>query len=168
MNVVWLLCRLGCNEPAYTCGGGGAVEDASAAQNVRAGLCPAAEMVLASCVLNIQRQLACGNRSRAENGCHHRRKQCVLGYIPGHDSFSFSVISFMWDLHGCLFPLRRKPGRTRRAKCGGGRSKGAEATVRARLDGAASAAAGKAPGLAPKLPGGNCPRAKDSNDDGPE
>ena len=32
-----LFCRLGCNEPAYACGGAGVVEDASAAQNVGAG-----------------------------------------------------------------------------------------------------------------------------------
>jgi hypothetical protein len=35
-------------------------------------------MVLASCVLNIQRQLPSGNRSRAENGGGHSRKNDVL------------------------------------------------------------------------------------------
>jgi hypothetical protein len=76
---------LGCNEPAYACGGSGAVEDASAAQNVGAGLCPAAEMVLASCVLNNQRQLASRKRSRAENSGGQRGKNDVLDFpIHGH------------------------------------------------------------------------------------
>jgi hypothetical protein len=70
-NADRLFCRFGCNEPAYACGGVGVVEDASTAQNVRAGLCPGAEMVLASCILNIQRQLVGGNRSRAENSGGH-------------------------------------------------------------------------------------------------
>ena len=48
-----LICRLGCNEPAYARVEAG-LEDASAAQNVGAGLCLAAEMVLASCVLSMQ------------------------------------------------------------------------------------------------------------------
>ena len=82
---------LGCNEPAYACGGAGVVEDASAAQNVGAGCCPGAEMVLASCVLNIQRQLASGKRSGAENSCGHRRKNDVLDFpIHGHSFFSTS------------------------------------------------------------------------------
>jgi hypothetical protein len=88
MNVAWLFCRPGCNEPAYACGGGGAVEDASAAQNVGAGLCLAAEMVLASCVLNIQRQLASGNRSRAQNSGGHPCKNDVLDCLT-HGSSSF-------------------------------------------------------------------------------
>jgi hypothetical protein len=42
-------------------------------------------MVLASCVLNNQRQLASGKRSRAENGGGHRRKNDVLDFpIHGH------------------------------------------------------------------------------------
>jgi len=53
-----LFCRLGCDEIAHACRESG-LNDTPAAQNVGAGLCLAAEMVLASCVLNIQRQLAC-------------------------------------------------------------------------------------------------------------
>jgi hypothetical protein len=82
-----LMSPLGCNEPAYACGGIGVVEDASAAQNVGAGLCPAAEMVLASCVLNSQRQLASGNRSRAENSGGHCRENDVLDCLT-HGSSS--------------------------------------------------------------------------------
>ena len=81
---------LGCNEPAYAGGGTGVVEDASAAQNVGAGICPGAEMVLASCVLNSQRQLASGKRSRAENGGGHRRKYDVLDF-PTHGSLLLST-----------------------------------------------------------------------------
>jgi hypothetical protein len=66
-----LFCRLGCDEIAHACRESG-LNDTPAAQNVGAGLCLAAEMVLASCVLNIQRQLAGGNRSRAENSHNHR------------------------------------------------------------------------------------------------
>jgi hypothetical protein len=79
---------LGCNEPAYACGGTGIVEDTSAAQNVGAGCCPGAEMVLASCVLNSQRQLASGKRSRAENSGGQRCKNDVLDFpIHGHSFF---------------------------------------------------------------------------------
>jgi hypothetical protein len=46
-------------------------------------------MVLASCVLNIQRQLAGGNRSRAENSGGHRRKNCVFDCLIAHDSLLF-------------------------------------------------------------------------------
>jgi len=81
-------CRSGCNESAYACGGAGVIEDASASQNVGAGLCLAAEMVLASCVLNIQRQLAGGNRSRAENSGSHRHQDDVLEFLT-HGSPSF-------------------------------------------------------------------------------
>jgi hypothetical protein len=88
-----LMSPLGCNKPAYACGGIGVVEDASAAQNVGAGLCLAAEMVLASCVLNNQRQLASGKRSRAENSGGHRRKNDVLDF-PTH-GHSFFMTTFM-------------------------------------------------------------------------
>lgn len=84
-----LFCWLGCNEPAYACGGIGVVEDASAAQNVGAGLCLAAEMVLASCVLHTQRQLASGNRSRTENSAGHRRKDYVCDFLITHESLPF-------------------------------------------------------------------------------
>jgi hypothetical protein len=83
-----LLSLLGCNESAYACGGAGVVEDASAAQNIGAGLFPAAEMVLASCVLNNQGQLAGGNRSRAESSGGHRRKNDVLDCPTHGHSFS--------------------------------------------------------------------------------
>jgi len=87
-NTVALLSLLGCNEPAYACGGTGVVEYASAAQNVRARVCPGAEMVLASSVLNIQRQLASGKRSCAENRGGHRRKEDVFDFpIHGHSFF---------------------------------------------------------------------------------
>jgi hypothetical protein len=84
-----LLSPFGCNEPAYACGGTGIVEDASAAQNVGAGLCLAAEMMLASCVLNNQRQLAGGNCSRTEHTGGHRRKNDVLDCLT-HDLSSLS------------------------------------------------------------------------------
>jgi hypothetical protein len=45
-------------------------------------------MVLASCVLNIQRQLVSGNRSRAENSGGHSRKNDVLDCLT-HGSSSF-------------------------------------------------------------------------------
>jgi hypothetical protein len=45
-------------------------------------------MVLASCVLNNQRQLASGKRSRAENSGGHRRKNDVLD-LPFHDHSFF-------------------------------------------------------------------------------
>jgi hypothetical protein len=84
---------LGCNESAYACGGTGVVEDASAAQNVGAGCCPGAEMVLASCVLNSQRQLASGKCSRVENSGGHRRKNDILDF-PTH-GHSFFMTTFM-------------------------------------------------------------------------
>jgi hypothetical protein len=43
-------------------------------------------MVLASCVLNIQRQLVSGNRSRTENGAGHRRKDYVFDLLITHES----------------------------------------------------------------------------------
>jgi hypothetical protein len=78
---------LGCNEPAYACGGTRVVEDASAAQNIGAGVCPGAEMVLASCVLNNQRQLASGNCSCTKNSGGDCRKNDVLDFLT-HGSSS--------------------------------------------------------------------------------
>jgi hypothetical protein len=92
-----LLSPLGCNEPAYACGGAGVVEDASAAQNVGAGCCPGAEMVLASCVLNIQGQLAGGKGSRAENSGGHCCKNDVLD-CPTHGSSSLFQQSFLTEM----------------------------------------------------------------------
>jgi hypothetical protein len=46
-------------------------------------------MVLASCVLNIQRQLPSGNRSRAENSGGHSRKNDVLDNLT-HALYSFT------------------------------------------------------------------------------
>ena len=71
-------CWFGCDEPAYACGGVGVVKDASAAQNAGARLCLAAEMVLASCVLNTQGQLPGRNAPRAENDADHRCKKCAF------------------------------------------------------------------------------------------
>jgi hypothetical protein len=82
------LCWLGCDEIANAARKSG-LNDASAAQNIGAGLCPAAEMVLASCVLNSQRQLAGGNSSGAENSDGHRRKNCVFDCLIAHDSLLF-------------------------------------------------------------------------------
>jgi uncharacterized protein YjcR len=45
-------------------------------------------MVLASCVLNIQRQLSSGNRSRAQNSGGHPSKNNVLDSLT-HGSSSF-------------------------------------------------------------------------------
>jgi hypothetical protein len=45
-------------------------------------------MVLASCVLNIQRQLASGNRSRAQNSGGDPRKNDVLDCLT-HGASSF-------------------------------------------------------------------------------
>jgi len=47
-------------------------------------------MVLASCVLNSQRQLAGGKRSRAENSGGHRRKNDILDF-PTHGSLLLST-----------------------------------------------------------------------------
>jgi hypothetical protein len=48
-------------------------------------------MVIASGVLNSQRQLASGKRSRAENSGGQRRKNDVLDFpIHGHSLFSTS------------------------------------------------------------------------------
>jgi hypothetical protein len=79
---------LGCNKPAYARVEAG-LQDASAAQNIGAGCCPGAEMVLASCVLNNQRQLAGGKRSRAENSGGQRCKNDVLDFpAHGHSFFN--------------------------------------------------------------------------------
>jgi hypothetical protein len=48
-------------------------------------------MVLASCVLNIQGQLASGKRSCTENSGGHRRKEDVFDFpIHGHSFLSIS------------------------------------------------------------------------------
>jgi hypothetical protein len=53
-------------------------------------------MVLASCILNIQGQLAGGKRSRAENGGGHRCKNDVFDFpIHGH-SFFFKLKKTVW------------------------------------------------------------------------
>jgi hypothetical protein len=83
-----LFSRFGCDEIAHPCRESG-LNDTPAAQNVGAGLCLAAEMVLASCVLNIQRQLACGNRSRTESSSGHRRKDYVFDFLITHESLPF-------------------------------------------------------------------------------
>jgi hypothetical protein len=93
-----LFCRLGCDEIAHACRESG-LNDTPAAQNVGAGLCLAAEMVLASCVLNIQRQLAGGNRSRAKYCGDHSRKQC------GFDCFCIHDQSFQIKLKGRVLAL---------------------------------------------------------------
>jgi hypothetical protein len=77
-------CRFGGDEIARAARESG-LNDASAAQNVGAGLCLAAEMVLASCVLNIQRQLASGKRSRAESSSCHQCKDYVLDCFITHE-----------------------------------------------------------------------------------
>jgi hypothetical protein len=84
----WRACRFGCNKPAYACGGVGIVEDASAAQNVGTGLCLATEMVLASCVLNIQRQLPGGNRSCTKNGRDYHCKQGGFDSLFLHNNYA--------------------------------------------------------------------------------
>jgi hypothetical protein len=78
-----LFCRLGCDEIAHACRESG-LNDTPAAQNVGAGLCLAAEMVLASCVLNIQRQLPSGNSSRAENSGGNSCQKDVLDGLVRH------------------------------------------------------------------------------------
>jgi hypothetical protein len=47
-------------------------------------------MVLASCVLNIQGQLASGNRSSAENSGSHRHQDDVLEFLA-HGSSSLFI-----------------------------------------------------------------------------
>jgi hypothetical protein len=158
-----LFCRLDCNEPAYACGGFGVVKDAGAAQNIGARLCLAAEMVLASCILDIQRQLACGNRSRTENRCHNRRQLCVLDYSSAHDSLSFSVMAPHAGLYLLLFPHWRNPGWAHRTKCGEWRGKGTEAAGSARMSGTAGSATGNAFGLTLQLACGERSRAQNSH-----
>jgi len=46
-------------------------------------------MVLAGCVLNTQRQLASGNRSRTENSASDRRKDYVFDSLVTHESIPF-------------------------------------------------------------------------------
>jgi hypothetical protein len=63
--------RFGCYEIAHAYSGSGVVEDAGATQNVGAPCFLGAEAT-AGGGLDIQRQLAGGNRAHAQNGRHHR------------------------------------------------------------------------------------------------
>ena len=69
-------CRFGECEITHAYVGSGLREDARAAQNVGATFVRGAEAA-AGVGLKIQRQLASGNRSRAENSGDHRRKNGV-------------------------------------------------------------------------------------------
>jgi hypothetical protein len=105
--------------------------------------------------LNIQGQLAGGNRPRAENGADNRRQHYILDEIPAHDSPSFPINKLPLS-HRRLLLCRHYSTQLRGAKSGGRRGKGADraGAGRARLGHAASAAAGEVLGLAPQLPRG--------------
>jgi hypothetical protein len=83
---VRLLCRSGCNEFALAYGGSGVVEDACAAQNVGAPCFLGAEAAAGG--LERPEQLACGNRSRAQNSGSHRHQDDVLKFLT-HGSSAF-------------------------------------------------------------------------------
>jgi hypothetical protein len=76
-------------------------------------------MVLASCVLNIQGQLAGGKRSRAKNGGSHRRKNDVLDFLT-HGSSSLLQHLQQKTIDCSQLPgLRLKSSGMRRAKARG-------------------------------------------------
>jgi hypothetical protein len=80
-----LFCRFGCNEAALAYGGSRVVEDAGAAQNVRATCFLGAEALAGG--LERPEQLVSGNRSRAENA----HDQCA-------EEHWFDLL-----VHGCSF-----------------------------------------------------------------
>src|SRR5215467_11546671 len=85
-----LLSRPGCNQFAHAYGGSGLRDDARAAQNIGAACFLRAEAPAAGLSSRSQRQLARGNRSRAQYACDQRHKERCPDFLV-HEGSPFLV-----------------------------------------------------------------------------